>query len=249
MSITKAITAYKQLADALRNDILEHVLQPGEKLPSERRLCEQFSASRITVRQALQLLSDERLISRRQGSGTYVSATPTRRIPLLSTDFSGSVAVHAPDLVRRVEDWKWTKASAAVACRLQLRSNARVLFAKRVDSLGNDPVAFDEVYLPEFAADNLDRSNLSELRFLDTWQVVQGIRIDYVTQEIEAIAAQGSQCRTLQLRKLSPILTETNVCYLESALPCGLFHSYYRSEIFRVVSTVKLSNLGTREIR
>lgn len=249
MSITKGITAYKQLADVLRRDILQQVLQPGERLPSERQLCEQFSASRITVRQALQLLSDERLIHRRQGSGTYVSLTPSRRIPILNTDFSGSVAAHAPDLVRHVESWKWTKASPAVASRLQLNSHARILFAKRVDFLGDEPVAFDEVYLPEFAANNLDRSNLAELRFLQSWQTVQGIRIVYITQEIEAIAAQTSQCRTLRVRKHCPILTETNICYLESALPCGLIYSYYRSEIFRVVSTVKLCDMGTSEIR
>lgn len=250
MSITSnGITAYKQLAEVLRRDILGQVLQPGERLPSERQLCEQFSASRITVRQALQLLSDERLIHRRQGSGTYVSPTPSRRIPILNTDFSGSVAEHAPDLVRQVESWKWTKASTAIAGRLQLKSHARILFAVRVDFLGDEPVAYDEVYLPESAADSLDRSDFAEFQFLQVWQTAQDIHIEYITQEIEAIAAQAPQCRTLRVKKHTPILAETNVCYLESALPCGLIYSYYRSNIFRVVSTVKLGAIDTREIR
>jgi DNA-binding LacI/PurR family transcriptional regulator len=44
---------YQKIVDVLRNSILSSHYRPGEELPSERELCEQFSVSRITIRRAL----------------------------------------------------------------------------------------------------------------------------------------------------------------------------------------------------
>lgn len=66
------MTKYQALADALRSDIQDGIYQPGKALPTEQALCRQFQVSRETVRQALGLLEKERLITRRQGSGTFV---------------------------------------------------------------------------------------------------------------------------------------------------------------------------------
>lgn len=64
-------TKYHQLADILRERLRSH---PGRgKLPSVRSLMKRFQVSQHTVMSALRLLEDERLISRRQGSGVYAS--------------------------------------------------------------------------------------------------------------------------------------------------------------------------------
>ncbi len=57
----------------LRQAILEGAYAHGEKLPAERQLAEAFGASRTTVRIALGQLEEERLVSRKVGSGTYVN--------------------------------------------------------------------------------------------------------------------------------------------------------------------------------
>ena len=92
MANVRTATAYQYVADTLRRRILHGEFGPGERLPTERELCELFSASRITIRRSLDILADELLIERRQGDGTFVSPTPSRRIPLLSTDVSGSIS-------------------------------------------------------------------------------------------------------------------------------------------------------------
>ncbi len=61
---------YQRVADALREGILEGTYQ--KTLPTEQALCAQFQVSRQTVRQALSLLEAERLIDRRQGSGSHI---------------------------------------------------------------------------------------------------------------------------------------------------------------------------------
>lgn len=60
----------------LRNDIRAGRLGFGDVLPSEARLCQRFSVSRITVRRALACLKQEQLIESRAGKGHFVLAKP-----------------------------------------------------------------------------------------------------------------------------------------------------------------------------
>ena len=95
---TRKATAYNMVAEALRNRILRNELQPGRQLPSEHELCREFRTSRITIRRAMQLLEEELLVRRRQGSGTFVTAKPARKIPVLSAKFDASLKRHAPEV-------------------------------------------------------------------------------------------------------------------------------------------------------
>jgi DNA-binding GntR family transcriptional regulator len=241
MAAVRSVTAYQYVADTLRRQILTGQFGPAERLPTERELCEQFAASRITIRRALLILADEMLIQRRQGDGTYVSPTPSRKIPLLSTDFSGSIATHAPDIDRELESHNWLKATDDVADSLQTHRGAKVLFARRFDLLHGRPVAFDEIYLPEHVADQLSDDDLSQLRFLERWQSVQKIRLGHLSQHIEAVSAAPDQAKYLGIKVGEPMLKETDVIFLSTGAPCGLFISYYRHELFRLTSTVRLS--------
>jgi GntR family transcriptional regulator len=73
---------YRQLADALRAQILTGALLPGQRLPSEPELAEEYSVARNTIRLALGLLRSEGLVYTGRGRGTFVvadlSAVPLR---------------------------------------------------------------------------------------------------------------------------------------------------------------------------
>lgn len=66
-------TKYQHLADRLREEISRNGGQSGFKLPTEQELARQHRLSRQTIRHALQLLEEEGLIQRRQGSGSYAT--------------------------------------------------------------------------------------------------------------------------------------------------------------------------------
>jgi GntR family transcriptional regulator of arabinose operon len=65
---------YKQIYGHLRQSLTNQEFLPGDKLPSENELVEQFGASRPTVGRALAQLETEGLVERRAGSGTFVRA-------------------------------------------------------------------------------------------------------------------------------------------------------------------------------
>ena len=64
---------YQQMALRLESDIAQGRLRPFEKLPSEIELMAQYGVSRITVRQAVDLLVRRGLAVRRHGKGTFIS--------------------------------------------------------------------------------------------------------------------------------------------------------------------------------
>lgn len=62
---------HEQVSDSLRDAVLQGRF-PSAKLPTETELANNFGVSLITIRKALETLADEKLIVRRQGSGTYI---------------------------------------------------------------------------------------------------------------------------------------------------------------------------------
>jgi len=61
-----------QVFDQLRDDILNKTFEPGQRLPSERELCEMLEVNRSSVREALKRLEQARLIDIRHGNGSVV---------------------------------------------------------------------------------------------------------------------------------------------------------------------------------
>lgn len=64
---------YIKIHNQLRENIEDGKWKVGERIPAERELANQFSVSRMTLRQAIQELVDEGILERRVGSGTFVA--------------------------------------------------------------------------------------------------------------------------------------------------------------------------------
>jgi GntR family histidine utilization transcriptional repressor len=71
--MSKVIPAYQQIKEAILDNIHSGLWQAGQAIPPELTLAEQFGVSRMTVNRALKELSEERVLERRQGSGTFVA--------------------------------------------------------------------------------------------------------------------------------------------------------------------------------
>jgi len=82
---TSSQPLYQQLQRALRQAIEMQLLGPDDALPPERDLAEQFCVSRITVRKALDGLVNEGLLTRRQGSGTFVAGRVEKNFSKLTS--------------------------------------------------------------------------------------------------------------------------------------------------------------------
>jgi len=88
---------YVAIAEELKGRIAEGTYGLGEELPTELQLCEEFGASRFTIREALRSLELDLMISRRQGSGSRITSLSPVSI------FSMALASEA-DILRYARD-------------------------------------------------------------------------------------------------------------------------------------------------
>jgi GntR family transcriptional regulator len=72
------VPRYAQLADLFRGRISRGVWTEGQALPTIEQLTREFDVARVTVRQAINLLAREGLVSPERGRGTYVNLVPQR---------------------------------------------------------------------------------------------------------------------------------------------------------------------------
>ena len=219
------MTSYQKAAKRLRAKILKGTFPPGGRLPAERDLCGLLGISRITVRQALDLLEEEQLIVRRQGSGTYVSESPRQILPL-SLDYAGSVRKHAPNLSRRLLGMRWTSAAPWASSFLGDVSG-KILSAERLDKSRTENLAWDHAAIPVEFADKLTRKDLASLDFVNLWMQRQGITIFEIRQQVSAVAADQTDVERMGVLIGAPILQAIETYLSPSNKVLGVFLSHY----------------------
>lgn len=67
----KRVRVFEEIVQQLKDYLARGELKPGDKLPTERALAEQFNVSRVSVRQALTIFESQGLLVRKVGGGTY----------------------------------------------------------------------------------------------------------------------------------------------------------------------------------
>jgi len=70
-------TLVQKIIAEIKEALIKEELHPGEKLPSEDQLCEKFSVSRVSVREAIKMLTALGVVTVRPGNGTYISKGPS----------------------------------------------------------------------------------------------------------------------------------------------------------------------------
>lgn len=90
----------EMIADQIRSLVREGRLRPGDRLPPERDLCQQFGVSRVTVRDALRLLEGAGLIDTRVGArgGAFVRVPTGTKIGEGIADMVTMAALHADEV-------------------------------------------------------------------------------------------------------------------------------------------------------
>ena len=99
--------SWKEVRDRIRDQILDRTYAPGDKLPRDADIAEQYGCARTTVQRAMQDLSDTGLIERKRKGGTHVRTDPVSRatldIPITRLEVEKSGATYGYQLIDRRE--------------------------------------------------------------------------------------------------------------------------------------------------
>ncbi|MTI86995.1 MAG: GntR family transcriptional regulator [Balneolaceae bacterium] len=155
------IPQYQKIACKLREEIVEGYYSEGDKLPSEKRLCEYFDVSRVTVRHALQLLENEDLIHKKQGLGAFVSNIDVANKLVQLTDFSEDMRKAGFESKSKLISLEKTGPVKDVNTFLELRPDMKLIRIDRVRLANDKAVAFDRTWLPPAYGQLLFDENLT----------------------------------------------------------------------------------------
>lgn len=139
---------YTQLYDILVEKITSGEWKPNDKMPTERELCTRYALSRITVRDALDLLTKDGYIYRKQGKGTFVSV---RRIEQTLTKFYSlreNIEAKGINHSNKVLSFKQIPAVGKVMDNLKMNSGDMVYELIRCLYAQDIPYAVETSYIP-----------------------------------------------------------------------------------------------------
>ncbi len=205
---------YQQIKGLITQSLQSGEWKPGELIPSEMELAARFKVSQGTVRKAIDELSAENLVVRRQGKGTFVAthheARSQFRFLRLVPD-SGERAY--PE--NKIIEVKRLRAPAEVARRLEMKAGESVVFLKRVQFFAGVPTILEELWLPGAIFKGLTMERLNEYKgpMYALFESEFGTHMIRAQEEIRAVCAQEDSAALLKVEIGTPLLSVERISF------------------------------------
>lgn len=231
-----------QISEALRRRIQSGKLKSGANFPSERELADLYGVSRMTVRQAVHRLREEGLIYYERGVGTFVS---NRKFDIHTRNLGGfseemeSLGLKPSSRVIKLE---CVAASEAVRLELDLEPDEKVNHLERLRLADDEPMAYEETYLPEKFTPGLVEWDLEQNSLYNVLVESYGVQMHHASESLEAVAASKLIAGQLGVKAGAPVLVVQRLVFSEANQPLEWARTTYRADRYR--ATFYLSKSG-----
>ena len=230
---------YQQLYEVLRAQISSGAWRPGDMLPTENSLLDQYQVSRSTVRQALDALVQEGLIYRERGRGTFVAHPTVQqglvRIVSFTEDmrqrgFKPSTEVLSAELIPANDD---------LAKVLDIEAGDELARIERLRLADGEPMSIEishlvHRYCPGILQHDYARNSLREML-----ERAYGVRIERATQAILAVNASAEIARRLSIQPKSAVLHIERVSLSQYGVPVEFLRIYHRGDRYVLYNELK----------
>ncbi|MDX1416930.1 MAG: GntR family transcriptional regulator [Candidatus Promineifilaceae bacterium] len=230
---------YRQLYEILRRDIIEGQRAPGELLPSESELIDRYEVSRITVRQAMDLLVQDGLVYRRRGRGTFVATPKIEQGLTQIISFSEDMRRRGFHAETAVLDSTLLKADKEIAEKLEVVVGEEIARLERLRLADAEPLSIEISHLvhrlcPGVLAGDYARSPLRELleRHYD-------LRLVRATQVIRAIGASDDVAHKLSIHPGAPLFYIERVSFSQYNRPVEFLELYHRGDRYALYNELR----------
>ncbi len=199
-----ALPLYRQIKRDIRTRIKCGQWQPGERVPSENSLVESLGVSRMTVHRALRELTQEGVLDRVHGLGTFV-APPTRHASLITLeDIAREIRAAGSEHSCRVLSLKRLSASAERAMQMEVTRGATLYHLRAVHSQDGVPIQLeDRLVSPDLVPGFIDQDFRAGT---PTAYLVEQITPDEMEHVVRAILPDERSARSLGMTPASPCL-------------------------------------------
>lgn len=209
-----SVALYHQVANDLRAQIASNQYVPGDLLPSEQALMSEYSVSRITIRQALDVLQAEGLLYRIHGKGTYVSHPQVSANFSIVDSFTHDVQAlgKEPGVVLLEQGTGF--ASTVGAKALNVAEDQQVLTVVRLRTADNDPIALIKSWLNDLAFPGLRYLDYRAQSLYQLFEEGLGLKLARARTRVLADIATHEERAHLQISAASPVLRIFRTTYI-----------------------------------
>ena len=217
---------YLDLRSAL--DSGEHKV--GDRLPPERDLARLYGCSLITVRRALDELSREGRLQRRQGRGTFVLAPRLDVGAIDALSFTEEMHRRGLEAETRVVAARPEAASEAVATALALDPGSPTLYLERLRLGGGEPLLLEMVHLPAERFPGLLASDLEHGSLYGLLAERYGTAVAHAREALEPVLLPAREARLLGVRPRSLGLLVEGTAFSHDNTPVEFGRTYVRGD-------------------
>lgn len=225
-----SLPRYYQLKEIIREKVRSGVWPPGEPIPSERELSEQYGISRMTARRSVSELVSEGLLFREQGRGTFVDQPKISQQLLRLTGFTEDISARQQAPGARVLETAMSPCDETIAARLRIKPGQPVFHMRRLRLADGEPLALETSIISFIGCERLldeDLEHNSLYRLLET--VYQHPLLE-AEQEVEAGLAGVQEAEMLGIAPGDPVLLTRRLTFTERQRPIEYAISVYRGD-------------------
>ncbi|HEY4387483.1 MAG TPA: GntR family transcriptional regulator [Ktedonobacteraceae bacterium] len=231
------VPRYYQLKEIMRGKMSSGEWKPGELIPSERELSEQYGISRMTARQAITELVNEGLFFREQGKGTFVSQHKITQQLIRLTGFTEDMRARGQRPETRVLSANMVPADELTAERLRIHPGQSIFNLQRLRLADSEPLAVEVSQISFIGCERLLEEDLEQNSLYRLLETHYGLTLVEAEQELEAGLITEEEARLLNVTVGSPALYTRRTTYAERDQPieyaravyCGGKYTFYTS--------------------
>ena len=228
---------YYQLTGIIKREIKIGSLKLGDKLPSEKELCEKYKISRTTVRQALFSLVNQGLLYRKQGKGTFVARPKLSRGLVEVYSFSKDMKNLGLTPSSKVLEQEIILATEDLAKNLNSKVREdKVIKLTRIRLADNEPLLIETTYIPYNLAPSLIEEDMEHNSLYSILSEKYQLFFSNAVETYEAISIGRKEARLLKCKSLSPGFFIERIAYLEDGTPVELTNSITRADRCKFVA-------------
>lgn len=241
---------YQQVAERISADVERDGLRPGDRLPSERVLCQRVGVSRMTLRAALGLLVERGLVVSSAARGWFVASDSAPEVASPVLGFSELAAAQGLRVSSRVLTANIRGADLDEAEVFRIAPGAALFELRRVRHLDDLAIAVDHSRVPAALVPGVEAVDFTSASLYAVLRAapapVLPVSADY---SVEAVPADPEDVVLLDVPDGVPLLVATQRTYDRDERPFELGSTRYRGDRYRFRAHIGATRRMTSEDR
>lgn len=231
---------YQQLYGILRKKITAGEWKPGELIPPESSLIEQYQVSRNTIRAVLDMLVTEGRIHRQRGIGTFVTYPTFEEGLVHIVNFTDDMQQRGYRPSSKILSCELLPATVGVAEKLMVPVGEELACLRRLRLADDKPMSIEESALVHrYCPGVLTQHDYTQFSLRDAMASDFGIHWIRAKQIIRAINASKEQAALLGISIGSALLFIERLTYTDQNVPMEFLKIYYRGDRYSLYNELK----------